>query len=182
MKKLILLSCLVVSHSVNAVTAPKPAPPDTPMPVLVQGGPAIKLFNEREIITLPRQYWYDFYAKFVDLNRTVATLSEANDRQKKETAVLRAQVVQLEKEKESLQTICEAAPKTSNPISGWCYYEPFGWVYQHKDISPWFFINTPHYPHMGHDPNFQMHGWCFLDTSSEDILVYCYFTEKWHSF
>lgn len=176
MKKIILLSCLIFSPLVNGETPDwrldKSKPADIPIKAYGVSGEANALLNAREIITLPRQYWYDFYNKFVDLNSSVAALAETNNQ-------LTAQVKKLEIQNSEL---CAETPKTILPINGWCYYEKFGWVYMDKEMYPWFFVNTPNYSHMGHEVDFQLVGWCFLDTTSEDTLIYCYATEKWHIF
>jgi len=96
--------------------------------------------------------------------------------------------------KESLE---ESKVVTAWPTEGWVFYEPFGWVYFSNEVFPYFWVTEPDFKRQfsmvaadigvhgnTETPKFTsgLSGWCFLDKSSDDVLVYCFDKESWYSF
>lgn len=95
------------------------------------------------------------------------------------------------------KSLKESTVATAWPTEGWVFYEPFGWVYFSNDAFPYFWVTEPDFKRQfsmvaanigihgtTETPVFTsgLSGWCFLDKSSEDVLIYCFDKESWYSF
>ena len=138
------------------------------------------VYSDSSIMAIPSSFLAEIYDKYTsakdDLNKLSSKVRE-----------LESELKSLSNENKNLKSL---SVLTAWPTDGWVFYEPFGWVYLSNNLFPYFWINQPNFNldyekfdlSSRHDFDLKLNGWCYLDASSEDILIYCFNTSSWYNF
>ena len=195
----LLLSSVFCPGKVVGVNKSAPdSPPLSFSELLTEGFQWDHNGTEFKTTAIPVSYVRSLYS-------TIAALEKENSQLKRDLKKASSDILIITEGNRKLLEIIQSLTKnleeskvaTAWPTEGWVYYEPFGWVYFSNDAFPYFWVTEPDFKRQfsmaaanigvhGNTatPNFSsgLSGWCFLDKSSEDVLIYCFGKESWYSF
>ena len=154
----------------------KPLEAETPSLPLSQSPPPLV----GSVSAIPNSFLDEIHSKYMSAK---AELSKLNSK----VSELEGEVKSLSIENQKLKS---SSVLTAWPTEGWVFYEPFGWVYLNNNSFPYFWINQPNFNSdydkfdlsSRYDFDLKLNGWCYLDASSEDVLIYCFNTASWYNF
>ena len=154
--------------------------------------------TEFRTTAIPVSYVRSLYSAIASLEKKNNELSADLKKAWSDVVALRdGNIKLLELIKSLKENLQECKVTTAWPTEGWVFYEPFGWVYFSNDAFPYFWVTEPDFKRQfsmvaanigihgtTEAPAFTsgLSGWCFLDKSSEGVLIYCFGKESWYSF